>query len=612
MPPSEPAEHRSTFDEALALHERGHVEEAARRYRAILALDRGHLQALTHLGLACLQQQKVEEAVDLFSRALDRDPASAEARANLGNALLAAARFDQAVVQYRAAIEIDPDYAEAHYGLGAALQGLERHDEAIEPYKRALAIDPDYAEAAYGLGSALHVLKRDREAVVCYRQALEVDPDFPGANHNLGTALQMSGRLDEAVQFYRKAIAADPRLFEAYNNLGVTLLELGRLDEAQETLEKVVALNPKRPGHYQNLFEIKKATSDDPHFLALQALAPEMPTMPAEAQVAFHFTMGKALADIGEHETSFRHYRSGNALKRSLVEYNEAEAIRRLRIARRFFTTEFLERWRGCGHPSRLPVFIVGMPRSGSTLTEQILAAHPKVFAAGERLELRDTLNAFFGGTEPNMTYPERLIATTPEELDELGADYLRRLETATIARTDPLSGAGNVERITDKLPSNFALLGLIALILPNARVIHTCRDPIDTCLSCFATLFSSDQPFTWDLGELGRYYTAYSRLMAHWRRVLPAGMMLDVQYEELVADFEPQARRIIAHCGLDWNDACLAPHKVARPVSTASSAQVRQPIYKSSVGRWRPEAAMLQPLLDGFGPDFAGVAALR
>jgi tetratricopeptide (TPR) repeat protein len=596
------------FQEALSFHQRGDLLQAERRYRAILATAPDHFDALTHLALLRLQTGNVDEAIGLFREALERNPNSAEARANLGNALLAGSRLEEAIVNYRAALDIDADNAEAHYGLATASQGLERFDDAIAAYHAALAVDPDYAEAAFGLGAALQQLKRNTEAIPHLQKALEIDPDFPGADHNLAAALQAQGQHYEAIRLYKKAIAADPGLTDTHNNLGVALMELGRLDEARSALEKAIALNPKRPGAYLNLFEVKKATPDDPHFLALQALAPEVPAMPPDWQLSFHFTMGKTLANIGENERSFRHYLAGNALKRREIEYDEAEALRRFRVTRVFFTSEFLQSWQGCGNPSSLPIFIVGMPRSGSTLIEQVLAAHPKVYAAGERLEWRDTLNAFFSGVELNMTYPERFLATSAEELTELGADYLQRLQAATI---DGRDDAARVERITDKMPSNFALLGVIALTLPNARIIHTCRDPIDTCLSCFSTLFMADQPCSWDLGELGRYYRGYAQLMAHWRRALPPGMMLDVQYEDLVADFEPQARRIIAHCGLEWDDACLTPQKASRPVVTASSAQVRQPIYRTSVGRPRPSPEVLQPLLDGLGPDLAGDRAV-
>jgi hypothetical protein len=194
--------------------------------------------------------------------------------------------------------------------------------------------------------------------------------------------------------------------------------------------------------------------------------------------------------------------------------------------------------------------------------------------------------------------YPEVIPLFTAEQFRNIGDRYLARLEAA--AGTAPA-------RITDKMPGNFSSIGLIHLALPNARIIHTVRDPVDTCLSCFSKLFSADQPFTYELGELGRYYRAYQALMDHWRRVLPEDVLLEVRYEDMVGDFERQARRIVDHCGLPWNDACLAFHETARPVRTASQAQVRQPLYNSSVGRWRPAPEILQPLLDGLGIEPGG-----
>ncbi len=366
------------FQDALSFHQQGDLREAERRYRTLLAIDPAHPDALLHLGLLRLQTGNVDEAIGLFGQALERNPNSAEAHAGLANALLTAARFDEAVVNYRAALDVDPDYAEAHYGLGAALQGLGRLDEAVGAYRSALAIDPDYAEAAYGLGTALHVLDRESEAIACYQKALEIDPDYPEANHNLATALQARSRHEEAIRLYQTAIAAKPDFAEAHNNLGVALTEIGRFDEARRALEQAVALGPKRPGNYQNLFDVKNATADDPHFLALQALVPDVAAMPVDEQIALHFTMGKTLAHVGDHERSFRHYLDGNALKRREVNFDEPQTMRRVRLTRSFFTKEFMDSWRGLGHPSPLPIFIVGMPRSGSTLIEQILVGSSK------------------------------------------------------------------------------------------------------------------------------------------------------------------------------------------------------------------------------------------
>ena len=240
----------------------------------------------------------------------------------------------------------------------------------------------------------------------------------------------------------------------------------------------------------------------------------------------------------------------------------------------------------GLGNPSAAPIFIVGMPRSGTTLIEQILASHPKVFGAGELREMAN-LAGRIGGADA-AAFPEAVQALSGEELRRIGEQYVQ-----AVTRLAP-----GAERITDKMPGNFSLAGLIHLALPNARIIHACRDPRDTAFSCFSLLFSGTLEFTYDLAELGRYYRAYLKLMAHWREVLPQGIMLEVQYEDVVRDLESQARRIIAHCGLEWDDACLSFYKTERSVRTASATQVRQPIYQSSIGRWRLHEEELQPLL--------------
>jgi hypothetical protein len=243
-----------------------------------------------------------------------------------------------------------------------------------------------------------------------------------------------------------------------------------------------------------------------------------------------------------------------------------------------------------------VPLFILGMPRSGTTLVEQILASHSEVFGAGE---LR-TFERSVGGLDG----PDGAPASFPEGVASLSAEQFRRLGAIYVEGVAPMASA---QRITDKMPLNFLFIGLIHLALPNARIIHTRRDPVDTCLSCFSTLFTGEHRVAYELGELGRYYRAYERLMAHWRGVLPMGVMLEVTYEDLVADFDREARRIVAHCGLEWEDACFDFHLTRRPVRTASAAQVRQPIYKSSVGRWRPYKHLLRPLLEALAVDLPG-----
>jgi hypothetical protein len=279
--------------------------------------------------------------------------------------------------------------------------------------------------------------------------------------------------------------------------------------------------------------------------------------------------------------------------------YDEAAVLDALERTRKAFTAELMRANRGAGDPSSLPVFIFGMPRSGTTLVEQILASHPQVFGAGEIADFTQAI-AGLGGVAAQAQYsPEALSRLPDEDLRRLGASYVER-----IRRLAPAAA-----RIANKTPGNFHFAGLIHLALPNARLIHTRRDPVDTCLSCFQQMFPETLSYTFDLAELGRYYRAYEAVMAHWRAALPSGAMLEVQYEEVVADLEGQARRIVAHCGLEWDPRCLSFHETERPVRTASVMQVRQPIYTSSVGRWRAYEAFLGPLLAELGPLASGGA---
>ena len=363
--------------------------------------------------------------------------------------------------------------------------------------------------------------------------------------------------------------------------------ELGRIDEAKVAIETAITLAPLRTRPYYHLALFKHMTPDEPHLRAMEKLAQNMSSLDADEQIDLNFALAKAYADIGDHKRSFARLADGAALKRKKALYDEAAEFSRFERIRKTFTGELMHSYAGLGDPSLAPVFIIGMPRSGTTLIEQILASHPKVFAAGEREDFAKAVDELHRITGNGSPFPETTAMSGPH-LRRLGASYLQRIGAA----------ASTADRITDKMPGNFLYAGYINLALPNARIIHARRDPMDTCFSCFSQSFGDDSlPYTYDLGELGRFYRAYEALMAHWREVLPPGAMLEVQYEEVVADLEGQARRIVAYCGLEWDARCLDFHRTERPVRTASMAQVRQPIYTSSVGRWRPYQAFLGPL---------------
>jgi tetratricopeptide (TPR) repeat protein len=605
---------------AVALMGLGHPEQAIQRFETALAVKPQFAEAHDNLGQALQMLGRSEDAIVHHQSALAIKPDYAEASNNLGNALHLSGRSEEAIAHYEQALALRPHYAPAHNSLGITLHALGRPEEAITQYEKALAIRQAYPEAYNNLGRALATLGRFDEAIAHYQHALAIKQNYAHAHINLGDALTAVGRYDEAMAHYNEALAINPKdvqardcvaktlqlldrtdeaishwekvlaiapdHVDARNRLGSALREIGRLDEAIPAFETAIALAPRKAASYLNLTTSKRLTAADPHFLAMTKLAREMDSLPVDDQIYLHFALGKAFADLKDHQQSFRHLLQGNSLKRRQIKYNEAKTLERFERIRSVFTAELLRDKQKFGDPSSVPVFIIGMPRSGTTLVEQILASHPRVFGAGELHELQNLATTIRAptGTE----FPEVVAAMSGEQLRELGVSYLRAIQ-----RRGP-----RAERITDKMPANFMWAGLITLVLPNARIIHTRRDPRDTALSCFSILFEAGQDHTYDLAELGRYIRAYQNLMEHWRTMLPAGVMLDVQYEEVVGNLEVEARRIVAHCGLDWNDACLAFYKTERSVRTASATQVRQPIYQSSVGRWRRYEDQLQPLL--------------
>ena len=644
-----------TFQQAVSFHEQGHLWEAEQLYEIVLKTEDRHFDAVYRLGLIRVQQNKFSHAAHLFRRAIKIDKNSADAHFHLGVALTGLGQVERAVQHYEKALALKPTFPEAHNNLGYALQLLGRHKQAAARYEKALAIVPAYAEARCNLGNALQILGRSEDAIAQYEKALALKPNYAEAHNNLGNVLEeldrheeavahyekvlaltpnsadahhslgkglgRVGRFDEAIAHFDKALAIEPNHVEArdalanllhtlgrseeavahckqvlalksdnlqtLNTLGIALRVLGKLDEAIEAFERAIALAPRNAGSYLNLTAARRFTADDPHFITMKELARDIASLKPDEQIALHFALGKSLADIGDWQQSSLHLLLGNSLRRQQITYDPAEDLGRIERIRKVFTAELVRDKHGFGDPSLVPVFIIGMPRSGTTLIEQILASHPKVFGAGELPEIPKLAPS--DGDPNGSGFPEAVPTMSGGRLRKLGTSYLQSVQRM----------APRAERVTDKLPANFEFAGFIHLILPNARLIHACRDPRDTALSCFSILFRSGTlPYTYDLAELGRYYRAYEGLMEHWRAVLPQGVMLEIEYEDVVDNLEEAARRIVAHCGLEWDDRCLAFYKNERSVHTASATQVRQPIYRGSVGRWRQYQTLLQPFL--------------
>ena len=589
----------------VALQALGRYEEAVSCYEQALAITPRYAMAHSNLGATLAALGRHDAAISRFDQALVIEPGNAEVLRALGLQYVFLGRHSDAFAYFSKAVAARPDFAEAKLNLGNTLLALQRPSEALDIYKEALTLQPRSVLTLLLLGDVLKVLNRPEEAIAHFEQALLLEPDCIEAQMKLGNLQQLLGRHRGAIAAYQRAIAIMPNDAQAYDALGFALAEFGDGAGARRAFEAALRLEPRRTKSYYGLVSAGKLTHADPHLGAMKHLALELQSLSSTERMFLHFALGKALADAGDQPQSFAQIVQANALRRSQIEYDEAAVLALFERIRAVFTAELMRSKSTLGHPSRKPIFILGMARSGSTLVEQLLASHPQVFAAGERQDLTEAATEVLRSRPGNSAFPEFVPELTQELLQEIGAAYLGRLEAA-----ERLSGAPRAENdrerrraeyITDKLPANFVLVGLIHLVLPNARIIHTARDPVDTCLSCFSTLFT-DQPHTNELGELGRYYRGYASLMAHWRQVLPAGAFLDVQYEQLVGNFESEARRIIAYCGLDWHEACLNFHRTERPIRTASMAQARQPIYQTSIGRYRPDAAQLRPLMSALG----------
>ena len=531
-----------------------------------------------------------EPLPDREGEALAINPDQAEALCNLGNALVGLRRYAEAAAAYDKAVAIKPDYADAFNNRGIALLELNRPAQALESYDRALAIRPDHAQALYNRGNVLSALKRPSEALASYDRAIAAKPDYADAFNNRGNALQELKRPLEAIASYDRALAIQPTYVEAHENKGILLGELGQFALAEAALATAIKLAPQRTRSHFHLTLLRRTPAGDPHLAIMEHLARRIDSLTPSEQVDLNFALAKAYEDSGDSERSFRRLVAGNALKRKTFVYHEDSTLRVFKRLIETFTADAMRLRPDVGEPSDAPVFIFGMPRSGSTLVEQILASHPSVFALGEVDDFENAIAGLRDGAGNALQFPEMFAALSAQLLRRLGASYLQSVGAADSAAA----------RVTDKRPANFLYAGLIHLALPKARMIHTRRDAIDTCWSCFSQRFadSGSLPCAYDLGELGRYYRAYDGLMAHWRSVLPQDVMLEVQYEDVVEDIEAQARRILVHCGLEWDPRCLDFHRTERQVRTVSVAQVRQPIYTNAVGRWRRFEPFLGPLL--------------
>ena len=610
------------------LRQSGKPDEAAHELEQAVRLDPNNAQALNNLGIIHYDKKQFAEAVGFYRRALEQRPNMAEALNNLGNALRMTGDIDGAMNAYQEALTQRAIYPEVYNNLGTLLQQDRKIEEAEHALRKAIQQSPRYIEAHNNLAQLLFSQKKEVDALRVLSDALKFAPknvqtllitariqlrrnNMPAAEQAvrfalkeepengealtlLGQVLHETDRYEEAIEVLGRAVEKNPQSPEALNFYGVTLKSVGRLDEAREYIINALKLNDAMYGAYANLNDLVDFSEGfgEELFNRMEAIFESAPNAEAEPFLALHFAYAKALDDRGQHEKALDHYITGGRMKRAVLDYNESETFAFFDSIRAAFPKEAFENRKFAGIDDDRPVFIIGMPRSGSTLVEQILSSHPDVFGAGEVKYLSRALGQLRDRFPSLPKYPEMMAKITPAQLEIVGKNYQEALA----------QGADGAKRITDKLLTNYFFVGLINLLFPKAKVINTRRDPVDTCLSGFTKLFKDDMPHSYDLGELGRYYGKYREIMEHWEKVLPEGVMITVQYEDVVADTEKEARRLIDFLGLPWDEKCVDFHKSDRPVKTASVAQVRRPIYNTSVQRWKKYGPGLQALVDAIG----------
>ena len=558
--PRRKAAHASrALESAYQCHRAGDLAGAERAYRRVLELDPGNAAALSHLAVFERGRGNLEAARALLSRAVESAPGDASTRSNLASLLQELGRLPEALEQYREALRLDPSHLSARYNLGKALQRLGEFESALECFEALCARSPRDAGAWAALGLAHQDAGRSEEALASWRRALELNPSSAEAHSGIGTLHMERGAFAEAEAAFRAALRSDPRFSPAFVNL-VQSRRVGASDAA--LVERMRGL-AERGG-----------LGDD-----------------AAADV--HFALAKAREDLGDHEGAFTHYREGNRRRRRHVRFRREAPGERAAAFAHVFDPDFFAKVDGRGDPSPRPVFIVGMPRSGTSLVEQILASHPDCFGAGELPHLGALARSIPVRAGGGGAYPDCVGALDEAEFAALGRTYLDALP----------SEARGAARVTDKMPANYLHLGLAAAILPRARVIRCRRTAMDVCFSIYAQHFTHRDayPYAFDLEDIAAEYLACERLMAHWARVLPLPVH-EVRYERLVDDPEGEIAGLLAFCGLAFDERCLRFHETERRVNTASNWQVRQPLYRASLARWRRFEGHLVPLRAALG----------
>ena len=616
--PGAPANYFSNLAEMY--RQKGMLAEGEEEARRSLAINSKNAGAWNNLGIILQQSGKLEESRAALQRALDMQPNNAEVHNNLANTCKQLGLPVVAQEHWTRALALRPDYPEAlsnmvvlfteqgnyalaeDYGLRALRANprladayvnlavlastCHNHEVALQLLDTLLQLSPESAEGWAARALALRHLDRLDEALASARRAIVLRPREAEPYHALGVVLQAMGSVADAMEAFEESAALAGDLAEkARVSQSRLLMENGRSEEAITVLRAALQRWPRSAAAWNTFADLHKFKPSDPEIAAMESLISEGLLTTKTQEMLLHFSLGKAYLDTGDSDLAFRHLNQGNRMKRETITYDVAANRAWMGSIAQTFDGALLKRSARGGAKSKLPIFVLGMPRSGTSLVEQILASHSEIYGAGE-LKFLHRIATSRG------EYPGAVKTLDGPTLKAMGEEYL--------AQVVPL--AQGRRYVIDKMPSNFLYVGLIRLILPEARIIHCRRDPVDTCLSCYSKIFADEQSFTYDQAELGLFHRAYQDLMAYWRRIAPKSRLIEVDYEAMVDDTEGQARRLLEFLELPWEASCLEFYRTERPVRTASVNQVRQPVYHTSSGRWRKYAKNLGPMITALG----------
>lgn len=587
---------------AIVFNTMAREEDAEVACRNGLALAPGNIDLLNSLAHALARQGNFAGAEQIYRQAVEAEPNNATVRSNLATLLMEGGRLPEAREHLERAISVEPKFTPAHANISIIYRTFGRLKEAEAACRRAIAIDPSYTLGHLNLGTILTERRDFVGAEKAYRDVLRLSPDHPEALANLAAVAGMRGETEEALKIYRRVLNVDPQSPELHNAIAVIQLNAGKIREAIAGFKRAIELAPHYFEAYFNLVYAPENGFDSDTVAYLEQFL-DADTSSVDDKIRLNFTLGEIHRRNGMAEKAWRHFVRGNELRNDMMRARGSVFVREQHdlVTKNYLGTFDAEYFAQTSEPasqSELPVFVIGVPRSGTSLVEQILSAHPEVFGAGELSDLGAMVERL-RALGPGRDYPAGVTMIDAVEMQRLGLNYISRLAEV----------GGSSTRVIDKSPFNYRHLGLIARLFPNARVVYCRRDRLDTGFSCYVHNFSDTLPWTTALDSIGYQIRNYETFMAHWKETLPISIF-EVEYEKLVQSPEPVSRKMIEYLGLEWDDACLSPHKARRVVQSASNWQVRQPISGSAVGSWQNYERFISPLsdaLEAFVPPAVG-----